>query len=307
VLLDSRKPRLDKDTPTPDALIAALAARQHGVVTWAQLLACGLSRGGISRRVKNGRLYRVHVGVYAVGHPGLSRRGSELAGVLACGPGAALRRLSAGELHRISRFRARGVEVVTPWQRVPRGVDVQRCRRLSRVDVTSEQGIPVTTVHRTLVDLTDELTKWQLANVIHEAAFRGRFVELAVRDAMARATGRRRLRVLDEAIALHRAGSAGTRSGNEDLFLTFDLPEPLVNSHLLGFEVDFVWPGRKLAVEIDGTGHGREPTAKHDERQDRALAAAGFTTLRFTETDVRERGALVQRRTAAVLCGTQAA
>jgi hypothetical protein len=301
VLLDSRKPRAEKDTPSPDALVAEIAARQHGVVTLLQLLACGLSRSAITRRLKSGRLYRIHVGVYAVGHPGLSRQGNELAGVLAAGPGSGLGRRSAGELHRISRFPAPCVEVVSPWQRAPRGVRVYRCRGLGRLDLTSEDGIPVTTVHRTLVDLSDGLTKWQLANVIHEAAFRGRFVEPAVRDAMARANGRRRLAVLDAAIALHRAGSAGTRSGNEDLFLTFDLPEPLVNTHLLGFEVDFVWPDRKVAVEIDGAGHGREPTAKDDARQDGALAAAGFTTLRFTEADVRGRGREVARRTAEAL------
>jgi hypothetical protein len=284
-------------------VVAAIAACQHGVVTIAQLLAAGLSRAAITRRVQNGRLHRLHVGVYAIGHTGLSRHAEELAAVFAAGPRAALSHLPAGELHRVSRFRAACIEVVTPSQHAPRGVRVHRCRALSALDVTSEHGIPVTTIHRLLVDLTDVLTKFQLANVIHEAAFRGRFVEPAVRDAMARANGRHNLHVLDEAIALHRAGCAGTKSGNEDLFLTFDLPEPLVNTHLLGFEIDFVWPDRKVAVEIDGPGHGREPTAKDDEREDRALRAAGFTTLRFIDADVRERGPMVARRTAAALCG----
>ena len=58
----------------------------------------------------------------------------------------------------------------------------------------------MTTVHRTLVDLADDLTPHQLANVIHEAAYRGRFVEAAVRDSMARAFGRRKLHVLERAI-----------------------------------------------------------------------------------------------------------
>ena len=70
----------------------------------------------------------------------------------------------------------------------------------------------MTTVHRTLVDLADDLTPHQLANVIHEAAYRGRFVEAAVRDSMARVFGRRKLHVLERAIELHHAGSAGTKS-----------------------------------------------------------------------------------------------
>ena len=161
VLLDSRKPRAEKDTPSPDAVIAALAARQHGVVTLAQLFTAGMSRSAITRRLANGRLHRVHVGVYAVGHPGLSRRGEELAAVFAAGPGSALSHLSSGELHGISRFRAKCIEVVTPTQRAPKGVCVHRCRSLGPRDITSENGIPVTTVHRVLVDLTDTLTKWQ--------------------------------------------------------------------------------------------------------------------------------------------------
>jgi hypothetical protein len=271
------------------------------VVTLIQLFMAGLSRSAITRRVKTGRLHRIHVGVYAVGHPGLSRHGEALAAVLAAGPGAALSHLSAAELHAISRIPAARIEVTTRSQRAPRGAKVHRCRGFSSLDVTTAQRIPVTTVHRTLVDLTDTLTKWQLANVIHEAAFRGRYVERAVRDAMARANGRRQLKVLEEAIALHKAGSAGTRSGNEDLFLTFGLPEPLVNTHLLGFEIDFLWPDRRIVVEIDGPGHGREPTAADDARQDRTLAAAGFTTFRFTEAEVREQGREVTRRTAAAL------
>ena len=93
-------------------------------------------------------------------------------------------------------------------------------RTLDPRDVTTHNGIPVTTVHRTLVDLADDLTPHQLANVIHEAAYRGRFVEAAVRDAMGRVFGRRKLHVLERAIELHHAGSAGTKSAGEDAFLT---------------------------------------------------------------------------------------
>jgi hypothetical protein len=51
---------------------------------------------------------------------------------------------------------------------------------------------------------------------------------------MDRANGRHRLDVLDKALALNAAGSAGTRSGNEDRFLSLTaqagLPPPLVNT-----------------------------------------------------------------------------
>jgi predicted transcriptional regulator of viral defense system len=79
----------------PDEVIGRIAARQHGVVTQAQLLASGLSPSGISRRVAAGRLTRIHRGVYAVGHPGLSQHGRWVAAVLACGEGAVLSHRSA--------------------------------------------------------------------------------------------------------------------------------------------------------------------------------------------------------------------
>jgi hypothetical protein len=171
--------------------------------------------------------------------------------------------------------------------------EVHRYRSLDPRDVTTHKGIPVTTVHRTQVDLTDVVTPHQLANVIYQAAYKGRYVEAATRDSMGRANGRRNLGVLDKAIALYNSGSAGTRSGAEDAFLALTSDEPLVNTDLHGFEVDFHWPHLKLAVEIDGPHHGRPHGRDADARQDRTLKAAGYETLRFTDEDVYQRSEYV--------------
>ena len=80
--------------------------------------------------------------------------------------------------------------------------------------MTVRDGIPVTTVPRTLVDLSDVLTAHQLANVIHEAAFRKLFDERAVRAAIHRANGRHNLHVLEKALELNKAGSAGTQAAS---------------------------------------------------------------------------------------------
>src|SRR4051812_43114205 len=89
---------------TPQSMSRAawrLAATQHWVITRRQLLALGFTRHAISERVADGRLHRVHRGVYAVGRPQLSRLGELMAAVLACGDGAVVSHGSAAELWRI--------------------------------------------------------------------------------------------------------------------------------------------------------------------------------------------------------------
>ena len=177
------------------------------------------------------------------------------------GEGAALAGLSAASLWRISRWTPDEIHVVAPRRHGRRheGFRLQTCRQLDPRDVTRVVGIPVTTVARTLVDLSDVLTPHQLAYVIHEAAFRKRFDEAATRAAMARANGRRGLARLEAALALD---GAGTKSANEDAFLEVvsGSPAPDVNVTVEGLEVDFRWPG--VIVEVDGPGHRRrEPNA----------------------------------------------
>jgi hypothetical protein len=284
-------------------VIAALAARQHGLVTVAQLLEAGLNHKAISRRVAAGRLHRVARGVYAVGHGGLSREGLLLVAVLGAGKGAALSRLAAAELWEVRRYRASLIDVVVPKWRPPKdGTRLHRARQLHPRDVTTHKNIPVTSIPRTLVDLSDVLTPHQLANVIHEAAYRGRYSLLATRDAIARANGRHNLDVLHQAIALHEHGSAGTKSRSEDHFLSLlqlaGVPEPLVNTHIHGVEPDFHWPDARVAVEVDGPGHGRPRTQREDALKDQILKTAGYTVLRVTDLEQRPDAVLAALRAA---------
>jgi hypothetical protein len=274
-----------------DAALAAVAARQHGLVTIDDLRAAGLDTRAVSKRVARCVLHRRHRGVYAVGHAVLSRDAEWLAAALGGGSGTTVGRWSAAEVHALTRKPAALITVLSPRRRRLAGVTVHRCRRLDPRDVTTVRGIPVTTVHRTFVDLSDELTPHELVALMREARFQGRFVEPAIRDAMARAHGRHNLDVLDRALELFAAGSNGTRSGNEVLFLRLGLPEPLVNTQLHGYEADFHWPQLRLNVEIDGPQH--DPA--EDALRDRALTAAGYTVLRFSQQQMRERPGEVRR------------
>lgn len=286
-----RLPGIPGHTPSPDQRIRALAGRQRDLVTLAQLRRAGLTNGALARRLARGELRRVFRGVYTVSPSVLSPEALGLAAALACGPGAGLSHYAAGSLYGISRFRSSVIDVVSPRKRTLEGVRVHFCRTLDPREITSLKGIPVTTISRLYLDFADVLTPFQLANVIHEAAW------MNLPTTPPDAAGRHHPEVLAKAFALHASGSAGTRSPAEDAFLELALPEPLVNVVHLGFEVDFRWPDRLLAVEVDGGQHVRRAYNRNaDARRDEALAAAGYTVLRFTAQDVFQRGPAVERR-----------
>jgi predicted transcriptional regulator of viral defense system len=168
----------------PDAVIARLAARQHGVVSVPQLDAAGIRERGRLRRVQSGRLHRIHRGVFAVGHPGLSKAGGWMAAVLASGQTAVLSHTSAAELWGMLRSRRppspAGVDVdvhVTipneAGRRKRQGIVIHRSRTLNPKQVIRRLAIPVTTPIRTLRDLRRTLPQPQFAAALRQAEFLG--------------------------------------------------------------------------------------------------------------------------------------
>jgi hypothetical protein len=147
-------------------VIGRLAARQHGVVSWQQLVEEGVDRHAIQRRLEDGTLYRVHRGVYAVGHPGRSTHADYMAAVLACGDGAALSHRAAAHLQRLLRGSPPRPEVTVPSTagRSRKGIVIHRVRSLPAKDTKTVYGIRVTNVPRTLLDLAPLLPR---TNVDH--------------------------------------------------------------------------------------------------------------------------------------------
>ena len=140
----------------PDLTVARIASKQHDVVSIAQLLAAGLTRPGVKRRVRAGRLHRVLRGVYAVGTPALTREGRWMAAVLACADGAVLSHESAAPLWSISPTSPPWAHVTVPGnggRRRRKGIVLHRSTTLTPADVTRRKGIPVTTHARTMRDL----------------------------------------------------------------------------------------------------------------------------------------------------------
>jgi predicted transcriptional regulator of viral defense system len=194
--------------PHPDRRLGKIAGRQHGLVTHRQLVAIGIRGSAITRRVATGRLQRVYRGVYAVGHLQQTSEARWIAAVMAGGPGAVLSHFDAAALWRIYDGTGARIHVTTTTRssRALRGVQVHRARRLHPEDVTAKQGIPVTTVARTLVDLTDVLGSDRVLRAIREAEFLQLLDHQALNAAVQRAHGRKRLTVLKEAIQAHTPG-----------------------------------------------------------------------------------------------------
>jgi hypothetical protein len=285
--------------PFPTSTSSSAPPAHFGLTSTRELLAEGLTHSAVSRRVARGALIRRYPGVYSFGPGELSPEAQLAAALFAAGGDAVANHLSAASLWRASRWPMPVPHVLLPRRHYPiDGIELHYTRRLDPLDVVVFRGIPVTTVARMLVDLSEVLTAHQLAYVMHEAAFHKRFSVSATRAAMARANGRHGLGVLARALELHLDGSAGTRSALEDAFLTLvqDLPEPLVNTACEGEEVDFRWPDRDLVVEVDGPGHRRRGQRSIDARRDAKLSAAGFTVVRFSDVEIEQRPDVVVER-----------
>jgi len=285
------------ETESAQPRLAELAKRQWGVVTRAQLVELGMSTRGISDWVRSGRLHRLYRGIYAVGHDRLRREGRWLAAVLACGPGAVLSHRDAGVLWDLRQSNSAYIDVTVPsrnGRKRQAGIRVHRSGRLRPDEVTVRNGIPVTTVARTLLDLADVLEIQALKRVITEAEYLNRFDMTAINAAVQNNPGRRGARLMEAAGARrHR-----TRSPLEQRFLGLlerhRVEEPESGVWIAGYEADFVWRQAGLVVELDGLDAHRTTAAmKGDRRRDRILWRAGFRTMRLTDDDLDDEQAVL--------------
>jgi very-short-patch-repair endonuclease len=278
-----------EEIDTRDIEVARIAARQHGVISVQQLRGVGIDKSATSRRLKLGRLHRIHRGVYAVGHRGLSWHGRWMAAVLACGEGTVLSHGSAASLWGLlkpiegpihvsipsttGRSKRRGIHLHrAPSLRLPSLTEPSpspsyspgRGGRRGRLLTTHRANIPVTTVPRTIEDL-------RASSLIEP-----HLVRRAIRQAELKG-----LRL--EGIETDR-----TRSDLEAAFLALfahhRIPPPEVNPKIGRYEVDFLWRAQKLIIEADTwTYHRGSISFEDDHARDLELREQGYAVRRFTD------------------------
>ena len=279
------------DNHSADAALAALAGRQHGVVSGAQLRALGLTKYAVRRRVERQRLLRLYDGVFAVGHTALTADSRRLAAVLSCGPGALLSHRAAAQLHGLLPSSPH-FEVTVPRGRKSRGgIVVHRSRSIAEADRVLVRGIPITSVARTLVDLADVLDERRLATAVHEAEVQRVFDLRAVERTLARLPGRKGRHRLNRVLVAYQPEPRFTRSRAERRLLELcerhGLPKPATNVWIGDQEVDAYWADAKLVVEVDGrAAHHTRKAFQEDRARDRHLATLGIQVVRLTWVDL---------------------
>lgn len=164
-------------------------------------------------------------------------------------------------------------------------------------EVTSIEGIPVTSVSRTLLDLATVLSRRQLEQALNEAEVLGLTDKLSVPDLLERYPRRAGSAVLC-ALFRDRAAVRGiTRRELEARFHAVidgtDLPRPRRNAHVSVrgrfFEVDCLWAEQRLIVELDGReSHGTDLAFEKDRERDRLLLVEGWRVTRVTWRHLRD-------------------
>jgi very-short-patch-repair endonuclease len=264
--------------------VAALAARQDGVVSRAQLLRAGALAHDVDYAVRAGRLFVVYRGIYVVGHDRPSDRGRVRAAVLAAGPHAAASRGTAAALDQLTPSMpavldvtlTRGDRRSRPGLRIHHGLEPGQVRSI--------RGIPATTTLKTLEDLGHP--------------------DRLVREALARGL----IRPEDLPQASREPAQNEFEDRMRQLARRAGLPQPVAQYRIGRHRFDFAWPEQRVIVETDGWGtHGRRAAFEDDRAKDAMLLAAGWRVLRVTWRRLVREPLLVAAQLAAVLAHATAA
>ncbi len=264
--------------------------------------ALGYSRDAISYAARSGRLHRLHQGVYAVGHTALSWHSRCLAAVLSAAPNALASHTSAAWLWDLLRSPPGTIHVTAPTRRHARSdLRLHYASRLLEADRAFREGIPVTSLSRTLLDYAASATPTRLDRVIERSEERGSFDLLALDDVLRRAGGHRGAGRLRRALEIYRPEPAFTRSGLERRFLDLirrsHLPSPSMNFHEGGYELDAYWPAERFAVELDMyETHSSRAAFEGDRTREEDLLLQGIESIRVTGPRLKiEPDAVIER------------
>jgi hypothetical protein len=269
-----------------------------------QLLASGLNSRAIARMVQGAALVRVRRGCYARGDwwrslNGTARRrqliSAHALGTLTTSAGGFVySHVSGASLHRLQLWKVDD-RVHLTQEGCPSGIShgrdvVAHTRLLSSHEIRFVDGLPCTSLERTVVDCCLIFTVPQAVILVDHAARLGADLD-SLRSQCRALAGRNGVVALRRALELAdpRSESAGESLTRELLHRVGIAPPELqypVLTPLGEYRLDFAWPERKVALEFDGKSKyfDYRPTGDvlYAERQrEKALMEQGWTFIRI--------------------------
>ncbi len=169
-------------------------------------------------------------------------------------------------------------------------------------EVKEIDSIPVTSVTRTLFDLSGVLDRVGLERAMNEAEVRGLTDPLSLADLLERYPRRRGAATLREIAKAETVADGVTRNELEQAFAavieTSSLPRPRFNADLAlsgrFISVDCLWEEQRLIVELDGRAvHGTRLAFEADRERDRLLMVEGWRVMRVTWAQLRDDRAAI--------------
>jgi very-short-patch-repair endonuclease len=285
------------------------AASQHGVFTTAQAVEAGVTSKQLAALERSQVVGRLARGVWRVtGSPG-GPSASASAVVLSQGPGAFLARSSAAWLWDVPGHRSEPVEVLHRRDvHRPATATTHTSRALGPDDVTTRDGIPVTTPTRTLFDLAGGQHPLRTRQDLNNLMGRGLVTVPLLEEALDRLAQRGRPGITVMRRLIEEAADKSVAVGSNLELLVEEILETAGYRHMArqvpacdgqGFiaRVDFADRARRIAVEVDSERfhHGLVDRQLDDAKTSR-LEAAGWTVVRIPEHEVwHDRAALVTR------------
>ena len=279
---------------------AAIMGRQHGLITRDQALTAGLSPRQVDLRLRSGVWRRLLPRVYRPAELPATWHQRVMAASLWAGAGAAASHRTAAVLLRIPSLDRGKIEIITSRRLERSGLLVHR-RSLRPNDVIRVDGINVTCVPMTLVDLGAVESFDRLERVVDDVLVRG----LVTPDRLQTAIDGH-LKGMAGAAAIRRILDAYTHAPLESplerrflgLLRSAGLPEPEIQysiregSRLLA-RVDFAYPELRLAMEVDSyRWHGGRKSWTHDVSRRNELTNRRWSVLHITKEHMSGTDAL---------------
>jgi hypothetical protein len=215
-------------------------------------------------------------------------------------PQAVVSHQSAGVLHLLEYVPNTQLAVTVPARTTHLfpGVVVHRTDDLAPEHVTEVDGLPVTKVARTIIDLAAVLHQAHLGQVLDEGLAARRFTidEIHEHLELVARRGKPGVAALRELLLARNGRDMVPQNRLERLalqvFKSAGLPNPVCQYPAPwnpDERVDLALPEARLIIELDGRRwHGRQRDFENDRRRDNAAVSAGWRVLRFTWPRLRE-------------------